>query len=515
MKNKLLLLLLICAITTGLFTSCSSKATGDSASDSRTYYSNANDLDGTRAACPVGMIDDILCAENYPNASIQYYNTSPDCIKAVQTNKADFFLVDEFTAVAMRLETDDLKMLNDRTVAEQHAAAVFAKGSASSKLYMEMQEFISKHLDDGKFEEIKFKWTDPSIENLDDIEKYKPELSGNNGTIRIGTDPASTPIVYLCDDGLEGLDVEIARMFAYEYGYDIDWVTSDFSGLIPAVSSGKIDFALCGIAITDERAQAVDFTDSYIASYLYPVVAKEVSSKWSWDGIKHSFESTFIKENRWKVVADGLLLTIRITLFSTLLGSILGFLVYLLCRKGNKFANGFFDGFAKLMSGLPMVVVLMILYYIVFGNTSISGSFVAVVAFSVSLMLGVYSMLKTSVKSIDRGQIEGAISLGFTDRQTFFNIVLPQAMTQFIPNYLNELISLLKGTAIVGYIAVQDLTKVSDVIRSRTYDAFFPLIATALIYLVIVIVISLIVGRIAKHYQPKLRSDDKVLKQYK
>lgn len=483
--------------------------------EDRTYYTSGKDLDGARAACTLGMIDDILIPQIYPNAKLAYYNNMPDTVKAVQSNKADFMLIDEFSYSSLRMENDDCTMLTDVVAGVQKAGIVFPKGSKSNKLYKDVQEFISRHKSDGKLEEIKAKWIDDSVDDLADIEKYNPELTGENGTITIGTDPASTPISYMDENGLVGMDVEIAKLFAYEYGYDIEWFTSDFSGLIPAVASGKADFALCGIAITDERAVAVDFSDPYIEMGLYPLVAKKAASRWSLEGIQESFERTFIKENRWKMVASGLELTMKITIFSTIFGTVLGFLLYLLCRKGNKIANIIADSFSWLLSGLPMVVILMIAYYIIFGQSEITGANVAIIVFTISLMLSVYSMLKTAVKSIERGQTEGALSLGFTDFQAFSRIVLPQSMTQFVPNYMNELISLLKGTAIVGYIAVQDLTKVSDVIRARTYEAFFPLIATALIYLIVVVLITIIIKLIFRRYQPQLRSEDKILKKFK
>lgn len=481
----------------------------------RIYYTSGNQLDGTRSACVVGMIDDTITAENYPNAKILYYNNTADTVKAVQTNKADFSIADEFTAYALGFESDDTKLLKDKKLGAQKSGVVFPKGSKDTKLYKQFQEFIAKHKADGKLKEIKAKWLDGSVNDVSEIEKFHPDLTGENGTIRIGTDPASTPISYMGEDGLEGLDIEIANLFAYEYGYDIDWFTADFSGLLPAVASGKVDLAMSCIAITEERAKAVDFTDPYVVANLYPLVAKENKTGFGLESIKEGFNRTFVKEDRWKMVLSGLGYTFRIMIVSTIIGTLLGFLVYLLCRKGNRLANKFFDGFSWLMAGLPMVVVLMIVYYIVFGNSDLTGATVATIAFTVSLMLSVYSMLKTAVKSIDIGQIEGALSLGFTDFQAFSRIVLPQSMTQFIPNYMDELIEMLKGTAIVGYIAVQDLTKVSDVIRARTYDAFFPLIATALIYLVIVVLITIIVKSIFKRYQPKLRSDEQVLKKFK
>jgi polar amino acid transport system substrate-binding protein len=161
---------------------------------------------------------------------------------------------------------------------------------------------------------------------------------------------------------------------------------------------------------------------------------------------------------------------------------------------------------------LPAVVLLMILFYIVFARASVSGIFVSVVAFSMTFAAAVFGMLKSSINAIDRGQTEAAYALGFSNLRTFFKIVLPQAMVYFLPAYKSELISLIKATAIVGYIAVQDLTRVGDIVRSRTYEAFFPLISIALIYFALAGLLITIAGRLEFRFDPKRRKKEDILK---
>ena len=132
-----------------------------------------------------------------------------------------------------------------------------------------------------------------------------------------------------------------------------------------------------------------------------------------------------------------------------------------------------------------MVVLLMILFYIVFAGSGLSGVWVAVIGFGLNLAAYVCEMIRTGIQSVDIGQTEAALALGFTGPRAFFQIVMPQATKQFLPVFKGELVSLIKLTSVVGYIAVQDLTKMSDIIRSRTFEAFFPLISTAIIYFII------------------------------
>ncbi len=147
----------------------------------------------------------------------------------------------------------------------------------------------------------------------------------------------------------------------------------------------------------------------------------------------------------------------------------------------------------------------MILYYIIFGKVAISGTIVSIIGFTLIFGAGVYNMIKAGVNTIDKGQTEAAYALGYTDQKAFFRVILPQALPHFMPVYKGEITSLIKATAIVGYVAVQDLTKMADIIRSRTYDAFFPLIAVAIIYFVLAAILTFIVNKIEIRIDPRKR----------
>ena len=154
----------------------------------------------------------------------------------------------------------------------------------------------------------------------------------------------------------------------------------------------------------------------------------------------------------------------------------------------------------------------MILYYIIFGKVDIAGIWVAVIAFTLTFGSSVYAMLCSGVNALDKGQTEAAYALGFTDRQTFFKVILPQAALHFMPAYKAEVVALIKATAIVGYIAVQDLTKMGDIVRSRTYEAFFPLIAVAAIYFVLAGLLNVVAGIIHNRIRPEKRTRNDILR---
>ncbi|MBQ0096684.1 MAG: ABC transporter permease subunit [Bacteroidales bacterium] len=217
-----------------------------------------------------------------------------------------------------------------------------------------------------------------------------------------------------------------------------------------------------------------------------------------WQSVSNSFRINFIQENRYLLILDGLKTTLTITVFAVLLGTLLGGLVCWMRMNRRKWLQNVAKVYIDIMRGTPVLVMLMIMYYVVLAPVDASGVLVAIITFAMNTAAYICEMLRTNIQGIDRGQTEAGLSLGFTKVQTFFYIVLPQAVRNMIPVYQGEVISLLKSTSIVGYVAVIDMTKASDIIRARTFDAFFPLIAIAIVYFIIAWLIGLLLSRVGK-----------------
>ena len=195
-----------------------------------------------------------------------------------------------------------------------------------------------------------------------------------------------------------------------------------------------------------------------------------------------SFYNNLIAEDRYRMILDGLQVTLLITVCATILGTLLGGFVCWMRMSRQTWLQKVAKVYIEIMRGTPVLVLLMLMYYVVMAPIEATGIVVAVVTFAMNMAAYVSEMLRTSIQSIDRGQTEAGLALGYTRRQTFFRIVLPQVVKSVMPVYQGEVVSLLKGTSIVGYIAVADMTRASDLIRSRTFNAFFPIIVTAIIY---------------------------------
>ena len=208
--------------------------------------------------------------------------------------------------------------------------------------------------------------------------------------------------------------------------------------------------------------------------------------------LTESFYNNLIAEDRYKMVLDGLQVTLLITFWAVILGTLLAGLVCWMRMSQRRWLQQTAKVYIELMRGTPVLVLLMLMYYVVMAPIDATGIVVAIVTFAMNTAAYISEMLRTTIQGIDRGQTEAGLALGFTPRQTFFKIVLPQVVNAVMPVYQGEVVSLLKGTSIVGYIAVADMTRASDLIRSRTFDAFFPLIVTAIIYFLMAWLVGLL-----------------------
>ena len=216
-----------------------------------------------------------------------------------------------------------------------------------------------------------------------------------------------------------------------------------------------------------------------------------------------ALSNTFLKDDRWKYLTDGLSTTLIVTFFAVILGMVLGFLIAIVRATHDKNGKlGVLNFFAKVyltvIRGTPVVVQLLILYFIIFATVNIDKTLVAILAFGLNSAAYVAEIFRAGIMSIDNGQFEAGASLGLNYSKTMLFIILPQAFKNILPALANECIVLLKETSVAGYIALVDLTKGGDIIRSQTYEAFLPLIAVAIIYLVMVMFLSAMVSKLER-----------------
>ena len=236
------------------------------------------------------------------------------------------------------------------------------------------------------------------------------------------------------------------------------------------------------------------------------------------ENLKKAIELNFIKDNRYMLIVDGLKNTLVITLFAVLLGTFIGLVLALIrvTYDNNRKSSGIFGFIIKVLNfianiyitiirGTPAVIQLMFFYFCIFTSRDANGVFVAIVAFGINSGAYLAEIFRGGINSIDKGQMEAGRSLGLSYIQTMVFIIIPQAIKVVVPSLLNEFIALIKETSIAGYVAVQDLTRGGDIIRSRTYDAWTPLIAVAIIYLILTYALSLVSKNIEARFKKQER----------
>ncbi len=475
--------------------------------ESAAEYSEYSDLSGKRVSMLTGAPFEELVRSKVPDVGeFSYFNSAPDTILALKSGKTDAFLTNNAVG-ALAVNRNPELALFPQDLDTSAFGIAFAKGDPARDMWQAAYDAISEETKNALWE----KWT-----GSDDSVKLLPEQDwpGSNGTVQAAVCDSLEPMSYMGNGGqLIGFDIEMILLMAKELDVHVEFTGMEFSAIMSSVQAGKALLGAGSIIATDERKQSVDFVEYYPAAFVLVVRAFRIETGGSFlSAIADSFQKTFIRENRWKLFLKGIGTTMLITVLSVLFGTILGFAVFMLCRNGNPAANFITRFFVWLVQGMPAVVLLMILYYIIFGRVNISGAAVSVVGFTLVFGSAVFGMLRAGVGAIDKGQLEAAYALGYTNRKAFFRIILPQALPHFMPAYKGEITALIKATAVVGYVAVQDLTKIGDIVRSRTYEAFFPLIAVAIIYFILAAILTFLVNRIEIRIDPRRRSKQQILK---
>ncbi len=471
-------------------------------------YMTFEELGGKTVSMLTGAPFEDLVRSKVPDVGeFTFFNNTSDMLLALRSGKTDAVLTNSaISQLAVNRNADMVQF--PEALKDGVFGFAFEKGDPELADWQEAFDAIPEEKIQAAWE----KWTgsDESIKVLP-----KQDWPGKNGTITVAACDTLEPMSYAGENGqIIGFDNEVILLMAENMDVHVEFVGMEFSAILSYVESGKAKIGAGSIIVTDERKEAVDFIEYFPAAFVLIVrAAGDTGNESSFLGsVITSFEKNFIREDRWKMFLGGIITTLEITVFSIIFGTALGFGLFLICKNGNPFANTVTRYAFRLILGMPMVVLLMILYYIIFGNLDISGVIVSVIAFTLTFGAAVFRLLKVGVGAVDPGQYEAAYALGYSVNHTFFRIILPQALPHVMDSYRGEIVSLIKATAIVGYIAVQDLTKIGDIVRSRTYEAFFPLIAIAIIYFALEGLFGFLVNRIHIKIDPKKRGREAMLK---
>ena len=460
-----------------------------------------NVLDTATIAAMSGTAMETLTQEMHPDSNVVGYTGFPETLAAMEANKADYALVPKTSAILYIREKDyQFEYCSTPIFSYVYAMAI---SKDNSELKEKINDALQQLKDNGTLDLVRRKWIDDQNYTMDDVPVVDDE---NAEVLQVALASSTEPLSFIYNNEIVGYDCEVMERIAYILGMKVEFQDMSFAAEIPSLVSGKSDIAL-SITPTEERKKTIDFTDSYYSEEVVIVSRKTdyVSTKTAFDTLKENFTGTFITENRWMMFVSGICVTLIIAICSYILGTLLGGVLCMMLESKSKVLSKIASTYSKISTGIPVLVWLMILYYIIFKNFNISGIIVAIITFGLQSGASLSGVFKIGIDSIDKGQREAAESLGFSQLEIYKKIIVPQAFSHIYDLYGGQFISLTKSTSIVGYIAISDLTKVSDLVRSRTYQAFFPLITTAIIYFVITHIVVLLLNYAYKKLDPKNR----------
>lgn len=471
--------------------------------------SSTADLNGKRIGVQLGTVYDLYATKTYPRATVVQFPTYQDMTLAVSAGKVDAGLSDVETLAELMLTNTALVPFGEPMFSSPVGAG-FAK--SSTELRRAFNAFLTQIRADGVYDDMVTRWMKTHIRTMPTLPTAAP-----NGVLVVGLSSGGFPFAAVQGGELAGFDIELAQRFGASLGQEVRFADQEFGGLIAALISGKVDVIIADMYITEERKKRIDFSDAYFeqanvaftnkVNTVAPSVAPAPdAARASWiNGIVSSFQSNIMQEKRYLLIWDGLTTTVLIAVLSALFGTLLGAVVCFMRMSQGPLVRGTAQAFIAVLRGTPVVVLLMIMFYVVFGSININPVLVAVIAFGMNFAAYVAEIFRSGIEGIDAGQSEAGTAMGFTRVQTFRYVVLPQMIQRILPVYKGECISMVKMTSIVGYIAVQDLTKASDIIRSRTFDAFFPLVMVAVLYFIIAAVLMRGLGYLERATDPRMR----------
>lgn len=468
MKKTLLLFAALAAVL-----SCSPEG------DTTVQLSGEADLSGHRVAAQTGSCYEMDLSER-DDLTLLLFNSEADMLQALLSGHADVLVQDETTYNSETCRKYGIKIA---CKGEQQFPTALMFRKDDQALVQAMNTVQQTLQEDGTMQTLKEFWLTEAY--LEDKTLRHIPAATEGEPLRVACLTNLAPISFMVGSEWYGLEIDLLRALSTYLHRPLEIKLYNISGLM-ALKNGTVDVVMGSLFVTAERQEQFAFSEPYHSFHsAYYVIDREAagaSSEGFWKGLAKSLRRNLVDEQRWKYITSGLLETLKISLFAILLGSLLGVGLCAMTRSKRKWLRNFAAVYNSFMAGIPILVLLMILFYVVFAGSGLSPSAVAIVAFALDFAAGAGDIYATSLGAVPRGQTEAGLALGFTRLQTFFHIVFPQALKRGLPLFQGQCISLLKGTSIVGYIAIQDLTRAGDLIRSRTFDPFIPLLVITVIY---------------------------------
>ena len=419
--------------------------------------------------------------ELYPEATFLHFEELPSMCLALRSRKIDAMVCLEPGLDNLLARNPDFRELSELPVRDSSAVA-FCPGD--DHMVALFNEFFQGLRDDGSLAAMEANWFGPGAPHA-----FYEAKTKTGEPLRVGIELGQSGLTVMEEGEETGFEPELMRRFGDWLGRPVQFVEMTSTGMIPALVSGRVDALVDAITPTHDRSSSVLFSDPYYICNLHLVAVNPGAhlrrNPW------RALQENLFEDGRGRLILKGLWVTLIIVFFSILLGSILGML---LCRMRNSRRPGlrkFGYAWCEFIEGVPVVVLLLFMFYVVFATSTLGAIVVAIITYSLHFSAGACEAFLGGVKSIPRGQYEAGLALGFNHWDSLRYVVIPQATRQILMQFKGKSVALIENTAIVGFIAIQDLTKVTDIIRSQTYNSLIPLVVVGVLYFLLARLICL------------------------
>lgn len=409
-----------------------------------------------------------------------------DIILTVSSGMSELGIIQTGSARCARLQNYGLTIYKDDFFPGEACVGISKENQA---LCDKFNQFLKEFKASGEYERRIAAWES----NFDSMTVAAPvecpPVSGQNPLI-VGITVGISPYVLIKNREYTGIEIDIFNHFSQATGTPVEYTECEFSALLPLVVTGKIDAIVSHMARTEERAKQILFSDMVVVGNTavigkIPGKQSEIQKPSLWQQALESIQINLIKEDRWKFLVNGLEITLLISILSILTATLIGIMLCYLRMQSKRHTEKLLGGLIDLIRGIPFLIILMLMFYVIFSSVSVSGVTIAIVSFGIYYGAYFAEIFRSGMMSIGQGQWEAGAALGLNKFQTFRLVALPQALKMILPIYEGDVVALIKSTSIVGYVAIKDLTKASDTIRALTMDPFFPLIIVTIAYFIL------------------------------
>ena len=456
------------------------------------------DLEHGHVGVLTGRSNDAAVRSLLPDADIYYFEDLVSMCMSLQRGHIDAFACMQTGVDGLLERNPGFRVLEGTPQILDTASVAFRRDDIL--LAGQFNDFLNGIMADGTLEKIRANWFSADGEEAAHYHQHATE----GEPLAVGIEAGQTFFTVIHEGEGVGLEPELMMRFGDALGRPVRLVEMTNPGMIPALVSGKVDALVSAISPTRSRSARVLFSTPYdisevcfIVNDAAPVVQRST--------LKDKIRDTLVTEGRYELILEGLKNTLLITLLSVFFGFLLGCLLCWMKRRGPHWMEAFAHGYCEIVEGIPIVVLLLFMFYVVFATSPLTAIVVAVITYSLHFAAGAAECLDRSIESVDKGQWEAGKALGFSRFETFRYVIAPQALHDFLPLLKGKAVGLIENTSIVGFIAIEDMTKVTDIIRSQTYDSLIPLLVVGIIYFLIARAISYGLDKLGDHLNFKVK----------